>query len=194
MRVVPSDAFCVENGDMGVRLLIHGRRRRPEVLAGLTLLWAVTLWSCDQQTEPKRAIPVAPPRAPRTVDSAKRPVLDAADVLQATRDSVVVVESLDRKHHVVAQGSGVIVANRTVVTAWPLISRAFAIRINHGDEIRPATVDAVALATGLARLVTEVKGSIELGRDVHPSPGPCSRATMRLATNATSSAAPGTSR
>jgi S1-C subfamily serine protease len=105
------------------------------------------------------------------VDATKRPTLDAAGVLQATRDSVVVVESLDRRRNVVAQGSGVIVANHTVVTAWPLISRAFAIRIRRGDDARPATVDAVASGPGLARLVTEARGSIELGRDAYPSPG-----------------------
>lgn len=84
---------------------------------------------------------------------------------------MVIVESLDRRRNVVAQGSGVIVADQTVITAWPLVSRAFAIRIRHKDEARPATVTAVLQSQGLARLSADANGPIDLGRDAPPGPG-----------------------
>ena len=85
---------------------------------------------------------------------------------------MVIVECLDRRRHVVAQGSGVVVADRTVVTAWPLVSRAFAIRVRRRDEARFATISAVLESHGLARLRVDAKGlPIGLGRDAPPGPG-----------------------
>ncbi len=137
----------------------------------LTLAAGFLFSSCANEPEPRRAVSDTRPRGPRTVERARRPALDAGGVLEATGSSVVVVESLDRRRDVVAQGSGVIVADRTVVTSWPLVSRAFAIRIRHNDGLRPATVAAVLEGPGLARLNTEAKGPIDLGRDALPSPG-----------------------
>jgi S1-C subfamily serine protease len=102
----------------------------------------------------------------------QRPSLDADGVLDAARPSIVIVECLDRRRNVVAQGSGVIVAAKTVATSWPLVSRAFAIRIRRGDETRPASISAVLESHGLARLRVEIVGTpIGLGRDAPPGPG-----------------------
>lgn len=127
--------------------------------------------SCAGEPPPARPRPAAVPRGPRTVDGARRPRLDAEGVLQGARSSVVVVESLDRRRNLVAQGSGVVVADKTVVTAWPLVSRAFAIRVVQNDEARPATIAAVLEGRGLVRLRTAAMGPVGLGRDATPSPG-----------------------
>lgn len=85
---------------------------------------------------------------------------------------MVIVECLDRRRNVVAQGSGVIVASRIVATSWPLVSRAFTIRIRRGDEIRTASISAVLESHGLARLPVDGSGPpIGLGRDAPPGPG-----------------------
>lgn len=147
--------------------------KRPGLFRSFStaLVSCLLLASCTDAPRPQPAVPASPPRGPRTVSPEKRASLSADGVLEATRASIVVVESLDRRRNVVAQGSGVIIADQTVVTAWPLVSRAFAIRIRHRDESRPATATAVLEAHGLARLAAEVKGSIDLGRDTPPGPG-----------------------
>ena len=137
----------------------------------LVLLAGGLLSSCADEPRPPRAVPAARPRGPRTVDPAKRPVLDRDGILEATRSSMVVVECLDRRRNVVAQGSGVVVADKTVVTAWPLVSRAFAIRIRHRDQARFATISAVLESRGLARLRVDATGTTDLGRDAPPGPG-----------------------
>lgn len=128
--------------------------------------------ACDPAPKPQRPVPAARPSGPRTVAPEPRPALDAAGVLEAARPSLVVVECLDRRRNVVAQGSGVIVASKTVATSWPLVSRAFAIRIRRGDETRPASISAVLESHGLARLRVDGAGPpISLGRDAPPGPG-----------------------
>lgn len=81
------------------------------------------------------------------------------------------VEGLDRRRNLVARGSGVIVGRNLVATPWSLVSRAAAIRVRHGDDLRFALVDAVLEDQGLARLSAEASGVIGMGRDAYPSPG-----------------------
>jgi S1-C subfamily serine protease len=100
-----------------------------------------------------------------------RPALDAEGVAEAARPSLVAVESLDRRHNVVAQGSGVIVGKKIVVTPWTLVSRASAIRIRHNRDVHSAVIDAVLEDQGLARLSADALGPIELARDAYPWPG-----------------------
>ncbi len=141
---------------------------RPALLAfACTLLTA-----CDSTPGPQRTVPAARPLGPRTVAPDSRPVLDGSSILEAARPSIVVVESLDRRRNVVAQGSGVLVADKTVVTTWPLVSRAFAIRVRLRDDTRLASLSAVLESRGLARLRVDLKGRpIPLGRDTPPGPG-----------------------
>ncbi|MBX7183692.1 MAG: hypothetical protein K1Y01_00975 [Vicinamibacteria bacterium] len=109
---------------------------------------------------------------PRTVALEPRPALDAEGVLEAARPSIVIVECLDRRGNVVAQGSGVIVAGKTVATSWPLVSRAFAIRVRLREDARLASLSAVLESRGLARLRVDGEGTpIGLGRDAPPGPG-----------------------
>ncbi len=143
------------------------RRRLPPALAAV-----LSLSACDAGPQQQHKPPEARPRGPRTISPANRPTLDAGELLNATSPSIVIVESLDRRRNVVAQGSGVIVADQTVVTAWPLISRAFAIRIRHRDQARSATISAALETHGLARLRVDATGPpIGLGRDAPPGPG-----------------------
>lgn len=136
------------------------------------LATALVLSACDPAPKPQRPVSAARPLGPRTVAPEQRPALDAEGVLEAARPSLVVVECLDRRRNVVAQGSGVIVASKSVATSWPLVSRAFAIRIRRGDETRPASISAVLESHGLARLRVDGAGPpIGLGRDTPPGPG-----------------------
>lgn len=136
------------------------------------LATALVLSACDPAPKPQRPVSAARPLGPRTVAPEQRPALDAAGVLEAARPSLVVVECLDRRRNLVAQGSGVIVASKSVATSWPLVSRAFAIRIRRGDETRPASISAVLESHGLARLRVDGAGPpIGLGRDTPPGPG-----------------------
>lgn len=100
-----------------------------------------------------------------------RAPLHADDVLKAARSFVVTIESLDRRHNSLAQGSGVIIGKDVVVTSWPLVSRASFIRIRHHNDVRFAVTDAVLEGQGLARLRADAAAAIELGRDAYPSPG-----------------------
>jgi len=130
------------------------------------------LSACDAGPQPRHTAPEAQPRGPRTISPARRPTLDAGELLKATGPSIVIVESLDRQRNVVAQGSGVIVADQTVVTAWPLVSRAHAVRVRYRDEARFAAISAVLDTHGLARLRVDIAGpAIGLGRDAPPGPG-----------------------
>lgn len=141
---------------------------------GLTPILAagLALSACDAGPQPRPTAPEVQPRGPRTISPARRPTLDVGELLQAASPSIVIVESLDRRRNVVAQGSGVIVADKTVVTAWPLVSRAHAIRVRHRDESRFATLSAVLETHGLARLRVDAAGpAIGLGRDALPGPG-----------------------
>jgi hypothetical protein len=97
--------------------------------------------------------------------------MNAAELLESTGPSIVVVESLDRRRNVVAQGSGVVVGRNTVVTAWPLISRAYAVRVRVDRVSRPAVVAAVLPGIDLARLEVNVEGGADMGRDAPPPPG-----------------------
>jgi hypothetical protein len=136
----------------------------------MVCLCALILPACEQK-EPRPPVVVARPRGPRTVSPSSRPALEPEVVLKAARSSIVAIEGLDRRRNVVAAGSGVIVGKNIVVTAWPLVSRASAIRIRHDDDVRFAVVDAVLEGAGLARLAAGASGVIELGRDAYPSPG-----------------------
>ncbi len=141
---------------------------------GLTpiLVTSLLVSACDAGPQPRHAGPEVQPRGPRTISPAKRPTLGGGELLEATSPSIVIVESLDRRRNVVAQGSGVIVADKTVVTAWPLVSRAHAIRVRYRDEARFATLSAVLETHGLARLRVDIAGpTIDLGRDARPGPG-----------------------
>jgi S1-C subfamily serine protease len=140
-------------------------------LIPISLVCALLVSSCADPGQPGRSAPDRRPIGPRTIAPANRPALDAAAALEAVRASIVTVESLDRRRNVVTQGSGVIVADKTVVTAWPLVSRAFAIRVRHEGRASPATVSAVLEAAGLVRLSTVAKSPIEFGRDTLPTPG-----------------------
>ncbi len=127
--------------------------------------------SCAGDRGADSAATRAKPRGPRFVMPQARPVLDPENVIDAVGESIVIVESLDRKRNVVAQGTGVIVATDTVVTAWPLVSRAFTVRVHTSDRAADAEITAVIEEHGLARLKVNATEPIELGRDTPPLAG-----------------------
>jgi hypothetical protein len=100
-----------------------------------------------------------------------RPALDPDRVIDAVRESIAIVECLDRRRNVVAQGTGVIVATDTVVTAWPLVSRAFTVRVRTSERAANAEITAVIEEHGLVRLKVNATEPIELGRDTPPLAG-----------------------
>lgn len=137
----------------------------------LVLAAALLMPSCAGDREADSPAPRAKPRGPRSVMPQARPALDQGSALEAVRESIVIVECLDRRRNVVAQGTGVIVAADTVVTAWPLVSRAFAVRVRTFDRATDAEITAVVEEHGLARLKVGVTQPIELGRDTPPLAG-----------------------
>ncbi len=144
----------------------------PPVRSALmaTLSCALLAPACDREPEPRRP-PGERPRGPRVVAPLIRPTLDAPAALDLVRPSVVVVECLDRRRNVVAQGSGVVVGEDTVVTAWPLISRAFSVRVRDEERTRNAVIAAVLETEGIARLRVRAAAPIEVGRDTPPLAG-----------------------
>lgn len=142
-----------------------GRLKVAAVVSG-----ALFLPACEGEARPRSPIS-ARPRGPRVVSPLIRPILDATAALEVARPSVVVVECLDRRGSVVAQGSGVVVGEDTVVTAWPLISRAFLVRVRGPERTRDAAIVAVLESHGIARLRTRATGSIDVGRDTPPLAG-----------------------
>lgn len=70
-----------------------------------------------------------------------------------------------------AQGSGVVVAEDTVVTAWPLISRAHSVRVSDDERTRDAVIAAVMETHGIARLRVRAPDPIGVGRDTLPLAG-----------------------
>jgi hypothetical protein len=139
--------------------------------ACLALLCATTFASCDEKPQSSRFVKRPDPPAPRIVGPLSRTLMSARELLDSAGSSIVVVESLDRRRNVVAQGSGVVVGRNIVVTAWPLISRAYAVRVRVDGASRPAVVAAVLPGIDLARLEVNVDGGIDMGRDAPPSPG-----------------------
>ncbi len=131
---------------------------------------ALLLPACDREPEPRRS-PDTRPRGPRVVAPLIRPTLDAAAALDFARPSVVVVESLDRRRNLVAQGSGVVVGDDTIVTAWPLISRAHSVRVSDHERTRNAVIAAVLETQGIARLRVRADAPIDVGRDTPPLAG-----------------------
>lgn len=83
----------------------------------------------------------------------------------------MIVECLDRRRNVVAQGSGVVVGDDTIVTAWPLISRAHSVRVSDHERTRNAVVAAVLETQGTARLRVRAEAPIDIGRDTPPLAG-----------------------
>jgi len=131
---------------------------------------ALFLPACDREPKAHRP-PGERPRGPRVVAPLIRPTLGAAAALDVARSSVVVVECLDRRRNLVAQGSGVVVGDDTIVTAWPLISRAFSVRVRDQERTRDAVIAAVLEAEGIARLRVRADAPIEVGRDTPPLAG-----------------------
>lgn len=141
---------------------------RFSIVAALS--FALLVPACGRQPDARRPVGERP-RGPRVVAPLVRAVLDASAALDRTRPSVVVVECLDRRRNVVAQGSGVVVGDNTIVTAWPLISRAFSVRVRDHDRTRNAVIVAVLEGQGIARLRVRATDAIELGRDTLPLAG-----------------------
>ena len=141
---------------------------RFPVVAALSC--ALLLPACDDRPQPRRPAGERP-RGPRVVAPLVRPILDAHAALDLARPSIVVVECLDRRRNVVAQGSGVVVGDDTIVTAWPLISRAFSVRVRDEETTRNAVIAAVLETQGIARLRVRAEDAIEVGRDTPPLAG-----------------------
>jgi hypothetical protein len=138
----------------------------------IAAVWCATAFAgCDELSQTPRAPQREAPLGPRLVLPPSTMVMSSAEVLEATRSSIVIIESLDRRRHVVAQGSGVVVARNTVITAWPLISRAHAVRVRVDGLSKPAVVAAVLPGIALARLEVNVDRPVDLGRDAPPPPG-----------------------
>lgn len=139
--------------------------------AALPLAAVFLLVSCAEEEGADRAASRAKPRGPRFVMPEARPTLDSESALEAVRESIAIVECLDRRRNVVAQGTGVIVATDTVVTAWPLVSRASTVRVRTSGRAANAEITAVIEEHGLARLKVNATEPIELGRDTPPLAG-----------------------
>ena len=140
-------------------------------LGSLWLVCVLALVGCSEEPRVQRAVSAARPLGPRVVSPDDRATLDAERVFEARSASIVVVEALDRRRSVVAQGSGVIVARNVVATSWPLVRIAFAIQVRDRQGSREARLDAVAEPHGLARLGVEARDIASLGRDPLPAAG-----------------------
>ena len=140
----------------------------PGRLTGLLVLWCLLTVACTGERAPGGRKEPTQAAGPRTVAPENRQRLDAAALLELVRPSIVIVEARDRHHNVTVTGSGVLVADNMLVTSWPLVSRAFEIRVRNDAEIRPATVEAVLDGAGLARLTAPWKAPVDLGRDTPP--------------------------
>ena len=131
---------------------------------------ALVLPACENDPQPRQSARERP-RGPRVVAPLIRPTVDGAAALDVARSSLVVVECLDRRGSMVAQGSGVVVGDDTIVTAWPLISRAFSVRVRDRERSRNAVIAAVLETQGIARLRAQALYPINVGRDTPPLAG-----------------------